>query len=75
MISWFDQQDAAVQAAIIAGAASVVVTLITSIFKLMEIWRSNRKKRNEPQGSKINITQSTSGSKNMIIGVQNNKGD
>ena len=75
MIYWFGQQDPAVQAAIIAGVASVVVALITGIFKLMEVWRSNRKKKNESQGSTINITQSTSGNKNTIIGVQNNKGD
>ena len=59
MINWFGQQDPAVQAAIIAGAASIVVALITGIFKLMEVWRSNRKKKNESQGSTINITQST----------------
>lgn len=75
MINWFGQQDPAVQAAIIAGAASIVVALITGIFKLMEVWRSNRKKKNESQGSTINISQSTSGNKNTIIGVQNNKGD
>ena len=75
MINWFGQQDPAVQAAIIAGAASIVVALITGIFKLMEVWRSNRKKKNESQGSTINITQSTSGSKNTIIAVQNNKED
>ena len=75
MINWFGQQDPAVQAAIIAGVASVVVALITGIFKLMEVWRSNRKKKNESQGSTINITQLTSGNKNTIIGVQNNKGD
>ena len=33
MINWFGQQDPAVQAAIIAGAASIVVALITGIFK------------------------------------------
>ena len=75
MINWFGQQDPAVQAAIVAGVASIVVALITGIFKLLEVWRSNRKKKNESQGSTINITQSTSGSKNTIIGVQNNKGD
>lgn len=75
MINWFGQQDTAVQAAIITGAASIVVAIITGIFKMTEVWRSNQKKKNESQGSTINITQSTSGSKNTIIGVQNNKGD
>ena len=75
MINWFGQQDTAVQAAIIAGAASIVVAIITGIFKMTEVRRSNQKKKNESQGSTINITQSTSGSKNTIIGVQNNKGD
>lgn len=75
MINWFGQQDTAVQAAIIAGAASIVVAIITGIFKMTEVRRSNQKKKNESQGSTINITQSTSGSKNMFIGVQNNKED
>lgn len=73
MINWFGQQDTAVQAAIIAGAASIVVAIITGIFKMTEVRRSNQKKKNESQGSTINITQSTSGSKNTFIGVQNNK--
>jgi len=75
MINWFGQQDTAVQAAIIAGAASIVVAIITGIFKMTEVRRSNQKKKNESQGSTINITQSTSGSKNTFIGVQNNKED
>ena len=75
MINWFGQQDTAVQAAIIAGAASIVVAIITGIFKMTEVRRSNQKKKNESQGSTTNITQSTSGSKNTFIGVQNNKED
>ena len=75
MINWFGQQDPAVQAAIVAGVASSVVALITGIFKLLVVWRSNRKKKNESQGSTINIRESSSGSKYTIIGVQYNKGD
>ena len=75
MINWFGQQDTAVQAAIIAGAASIVVAIITGIFKMTEVRRSNQKKKNESQCSTINITQSTAGSKNTFIGVQNNKED
>ena len=47
MINWFGQQDTAVQAAIIAGAASIVVAIITGIFKMTEVRRSNQKKKNE----------------------------
>ena len=73
MINWFGQQDPAVQAAIIAGIVSVVVAIIKGIFKLLA-WHSNQGK-NELQGSEINITQSTTGSNNTIIGIQNNKED
>ena len=75
MINWFVQQDPAVQAAIITGVVSFVVALVTGVFKLIEVWRSNRKNKNESQGSTINITQSTSGNRNTFIGVQNNKED
>lgn len=75
MIKWFGQQDTAVQAAIITGVAGIVVALITGIFNFMEVRCSNRKKKNVSLGSTINITQSTSGSKNTIIGIQNNKED
>lgn len=74
MINWFGQQDPAVQAAIIAGTVSVVVAIIKGIFKLLEVWHSNREKK-ELQGSEMNITQSITGSNNTIIGIQNNKED
>ena len=71
MLNWFEQQDSAVQAAIIAGIVSIVCAVVTGIFKLLAVWRSNRK--NISKDSEINITQSTTGSNNTIIGIQNNK--
>lgn len=72
MINWFGQQDTAVKVAIITGIASIVVALLKGMFKMMKVWRLKQKKKDELQKSNINITQSTSGSKNTFIGVQNN---
>lgn len=75
MINWFGQQDPVVQAAIITAIASIVVALIPGIFKLIEVRRLDREKKNESRGSVINITQSATGKNNTFIGIQNNKED
>lgn len=66
MINWFIQQSPTVQAAIIAGLASILVAIITGIFKLIEY-----RKKGQKSASNINIMQSTTGNNNRFIGIQN----
>lgn len=73
MINWFSQQDPTVKAAIITGCAGIIVALISCIPKLLELLKA--KKTDCEKKSSINITQSTTGNNNTIIGVQNNKED
>lgn len=73
MLSWFLQQDSTVKAAIIGGGATIIVALISGIFKLVELCASNQKKKSEGQNTGINISQTTTGHNNTFIGVQNNR--
>lgn len=73
MLNWFLQQDSTIKAAIIAGAATIVVALIGGVFKLIELYITNQKKKSEVQSNGVNISQTATGNNNTFIGVQNNR--
>lgn len=63
-MEWFKSLETELQVALISGGAVVVAAIITGIFSLLKRENSN---------SSVSIKQSSSGSKNTFIGIQNNE--
>ena len=70
MIEWFIQFNPAVQAAMIAGAATIIGAIIKGIFDLISNACSKRKSKGHAKEKRIKIKQSTKGNENTIIGIQ-----
>ncbi len=64
-MAWFEQQDSAVQAAIITGVLALLGTIITV---LASIWKKKKESKNA-----VNVTQTISGNDNTVIGIQKNE--
>ena len=66
-MAWFSSLDATVQVAVITICGSVSVAIITGIFGLIKKVLSEKHKSNS-----TTINQTSSGSNNTFIGIQNN---
>ena len=66
-MAWFSSLDATVQVAVITICGSVSVAIITGIFGLIKKDNSSKGKSDS-----TTINQTSSGSKNTFIGIQNN---
>lgn len=73
-MEWFLSLDKVVQAAIIGGVATVCAAIIAGLFA---VWTTRKKRKNDvvSGSSTTTITQTSSGSHNTFIGIQNNGKD
>ena len=73
-MEWFLSLDKVVQAAIIGGVATVCAAIIAGLFT---VWTTRKKSKNDAASgsSTTTITQTSSGSHNTFIGIQNNGKD
>ena len=73
-MEWFFSLNETVQAAIIGGVATVCAAIIAGLFA---VWTTRKKRKNDVASgsSTTTITQTSSGSHNTFIGIQNNGKD
>lgn len=69
-MNWFLSLDKTVQAALIGLCSAVLVAIITGVFSLLG--KARKEKTGEKQSTTTTINQSSSGSYNTFIGIQNN---
>lgn len=65
-MDWFFGLATEIKVALISACAIVLVAIINGIFSLV----GSRKKKNEIRTT--NVTQTTTGNNNTVIGIQNN---
>lgn len=65
-MDWFIGLAIEIKVALISACAFILVAIINGIFSLI----GSRKKKNETRTT--NVTQTTTGNNNTVIGIQNN---
>ena len=65
-MDWFIGLAIEIKVALISACALILVAIINGIFSLI----GSRKKKNETRTT--NVTQTTTGNNNTVIGIQNN---
>lgn len=65
-MDWFFGLGTEIKVALISACAIVLVAIINGIFSLV----GSRKKKNDTRTT--NVTQTTTGNNNTVIGIQNN---
>lgn len=66
-MEWFNNLDNTIKVALITGMVTIIVAIINGVFSLF-----NKGKAKTQEKKTSNIEQISTGSNNVVIGVQNN---
>lgn len=67
-MDWFIGLEIEIKVAIISACGLVLVAIVNGIFSLL----GSPKRKNKEETKTTNVTQTTTGNNNTVIGIQNN---